>query len=45
MKNLYEKIDKEIKDLKITAIRNAKKNAQHLSIFSFIGHGVVNEKD
>ena len=45
MTKLYEKIDKEIKDLKITAERNAKYNAKHLTVFAFIGHGVINEKN
>jgi hypothetical protein len=43
MKNLYDKIDNEIKELKSSANRNAKQNAQHLNVFAFIGHGVINE--
>ena len=45
MKNLYGKIDIEIKELRTTAKRNAKLNAQHLSVFAFIGHGVINEQN
>jgi hypothetical protein len=43
IKNIYDKIDNEIKELKSSANRNAKQNAQHLNVFAFIGHGVINE--
>jgi hypothetical protein len=45
IKNLYDRIDNEIKDLKSVAKRIAKFNAQHLNVFAFIGHGVINEKN
>jgi hypothetical protein len=42
MKNLHNKIVTEIKELKATAKQIPKKNAYHLTIFAFIGHGVIN---
>ena len=42
MTNLYDKIDNEIKELKIFAKKSSKKdNAHHLTVFAFIGHGVI----
>ena len=43
MRNLYEKIDKKINDLKITAWYTANNKAQQLNVLAFIGHGVINE--
>ena len=44
MTNLYDKIDDEIKDLKSFAKKSSKKdNAHHLTVFAFIGHGVINQ--
>jgi hypothetical protein len=43
IKRIYDKIDNEIKELKNLAHRTAKYNAQHLNVFAFIGHGIINE--
>jgi hypothetical protein len=45
MKNLYDTINKRIQSLKNAASESAKENAQHLNVFAFIGHGVINEKN
>ena len=42
---MYDKINDEIKELKSVANRTAKSNAQHLNVFVFIGHGVINEQN
>jgi hypothetical protein len=43
MKNLYNKINKKIEDLKTTTSLITKENAQHLNVLAFIGHGAINE--
>jgi hypothetical protein len=45
LKNLSDKIDDHIMELKITAKISAKYNQQQFNVFAFIGHGVINEKD
>jgi hypothetical protein len=44
MRNLYDKINKHIGELKIASKLIAKENAHCLNVFAFIGHGVVNEE-
>jgi hypothetical protein len=45
IKNLYGTITKQIQDLKTAASLTTKENAQHVNVFAFIGHGVINEKN
>ena len=45
IKNVYDKINDHMDNLKAAASLTAKKNAQQLNILAFIGHGVINEKN
>jgi len=42
-KNVCDKIDNHIADLKVVANQTAKANAQNLNVFAFIGHGIIND--
>lgn len=43
--NVYDKINNHINELKISAKQTARKDAQHLNVFAFIGHGHINDKN
>jgi hypothetical protein len=43
IKNLFERFNNKIEELKNLSNLTAKKNAQHLNVLVFIGHGFINE--
>ena len=43
MRNLYDKINKHIKEHKIASYIAVKGNAQQLNVCAFMGHGVINQ--
>ena len=45
IKKVHNNINNKIQIIKTLAENTAKENAYQLNVFTFIGHGIINEKD